>query len=164
MFFCRCEHFCIDGIGQRHGDAIGGDEIGVPDGDRRLAVARHGGFAVGVDRGDEVFTAVEFGPTRHVLTVSIRVPGANEDLQSVLRLEDRRSRQQFQAHNARSVAARSRSDAGDPVGHDEVICRARFDLLSAAVRHCLRRFEQHETAPGSLRSTRRLNACRVSTK
>src|SRR5262249_2366250 len=96
--------------------------------------------------GDKVLTAVELGPARHVLGTAVGVPGANDDLQIVLRLEDRRGRQYFQTLNARITGARPRRAGGDPVGDDVVIRGVRLDLLSTAVRYRLRWLEQDETA------------------
>ncbi len=107
----------------------------------------HRGLAVGVDRGDEIRTAVELGPARHVLAVSVGVPGADDDLLCVLRLQDGDGRQQFEALDTSIVGARPRRAAGDPVGEDAIIRRTGFDLLSAAVGYRLRRLKQEQASP-----------------
>src|SRR5262249_25465130 len=93
-----------------------------------------------------VFAAIELGPARHVLAVSVGVPGADDDLQGILRLENGGGGQQFQVLNTGILGARSGSAAGNPVREETVIRRARFGFFPAAVPDRLRRLEQKQTA------------------
>ena len=76
----------------------------------------------------------------------VRVPGADQDLQRIFRLEDGSRGKNFQPFDAGVGRLRPRSAGGDPVRQHLVIRRIHFDLLSAAMGHGERRLAQEQTA------------------
>src|SRR5262249_48051911 len=84
---------------ERGGDPGAGDEVGVPDADGGLAVASDGDLAVGVDAGDEVLAGGELGPAGDVERGAVAIPGADGQLERVLRAQESRARGHLQSRD-----------------------------------------------------------------
>ena len=152
------EHLQVHRLRQWRQDAPGGDLVGEPDGDGRLAVAGHGRLALGIDGGHQVVAAVVLGPAGHVLHAAIGVPGPHGQLQCVLRLERGLRRLDLQPHNAGVVLAWPHGLAANPVREDTVFWRADVEFLAALVGEGQGRLEQEEAASGCCKLSRRPRA------